>query len=153
MLQYSKLHLESLVWPGTWVLNLSLKIMHSRAQLEYPFMRPSVIAELGAVWYIADLSQRAVVFVFPLVRHILLVLFICFSQSVFIQQLSPSQCDTEQEGGEGQVVPDPFSVCTAGAAQGGCGSFLCPSCCCFCTPPAAPAVCLLGDESNHDNAC
>lgn len=68
-------------------------------------MRPSVIAELGAVWYIADLSQRAVVFVSPLVRHIPLVLFICFSRSVFIQQLSPSQCDTEQEGGEGQVVP------------------------------------------------
>lgn len=92
------------------MLNLSLKIMHSGAQLEYPFMRPSVIAELGALWHIADLSQCAVVFASPLVSCILLVLFICFSQGVFIQQLSPRQCDREQEGGQGHVVPAPFSV-------------------------------------------
>lgn len=75
--------------------------------------------------------------------HILLLLFICFSQSVFIQQLSPRQCDREQEGGEGHVVPVPPRVCTAGAAQGACGPFLCPWCCCSCTPTAAPlSACL-----------
>lgn len=46
LIQNSKLKLEFLVWTGTWVLNLSLKIMHSGAQLGYPFIRPSVIAEL-----------------------------------------------------------------------------------------------------------
>lgn len=45
LIQNSKLKLEFLVWTGTWVLNLSLK-MHSGAQLGYPFIRPSVIAEL-----------------------------------------------------------------------------------------------------------
>lgn len=94
-----------------------------------------------------------VVFVSPSVRHILLLHLICFSQRVvFIQQLSPSQYYMKQEEGEGHILLDIFNVFTAMAVQDNYGPFLCPSCCCF-SLIADPAVCLLGDEYNLDNAC
>lgn len=63
------------------------------------------------------------------------------SESVFIQQLSPSPCDMEQEGGEGHILPDLFSASVAVTAQGNYGPFLCPPCCC-CSDSHCRLCCL-----------
>lgn len=68
------------------------------------------------------------------------------SESVFIQQLSPSPYDVKQEAGEGHILPDPFSVSVAVTVQGNYGPFPCPPAAVSLTLTADPAVCQLGDQ-------
>lgn len=148
MLQNSKLNLESLVWTGMWMLNLRLKIMHSRAHLEYPVIRPSVIAELRTVRYITDLPQHAVkLFLSPHWWGTFFLITSFVSLRVFLFTICHQVNVTWNRREERAIFCLPYSVSPllwlyrAATAHSCVHPAAVPL-----TPIAGLAVCLLGDE-------